>query len=570
MASFLEISRDNRTHSTKCGPACGGRRTPGLARIRTALAIGLIFVPWQALLTAEADISEAIRAELELLRESGRSSVPGSVFVAVDRMAGFYERRAYAAAWAEPGKVDSLLRAIRESWQDGLNPADYHLQRIAQLQEDLRTGRALSVSEQGAFDLILTDGLMRLADDRRYGKLNPDTLNSVSTLVARQRGTDTPQDIEAIIDAESISAGIDSVAASGADYHRLKTQLRRHRELADAGGWPEVPAGPTIRPGVTDSRLAALAERLSASGDLASRHTLFAPSAYDETLQDAVRNFQARHGLETDVLVGPATLRALNVPLAQRIDQIRINLERARWTFDLRGDDFVEVNIPGFRASMVRDGRVLWTTKVIVGATGDETPEFRAALKHIVFNPTWTVPFSIASEEHLPQIKRDPDFLARGHYDLFDQAGNMIDPSAVDWSGVGTRNFPFTVIQRPGPLNQLGRIKFVFPNEYAVFMHDTPARYLFDKPARAFSHGCVRVDKPMELAEILLGQDGWPRDRIQAAIDTGTTRTVVLSESLPILLLYRTAEVDDSGTIRFYEDIYGRDRAVLEALDRPL
>lgn len=358
-----------------------------------------------------------------------------------------------------------------------------------------------------------------------------------------------------------------SVNVFRSQAQRLQEAFRRHRALAEAGGWTSVEHGPTIRPGAEDPRLVTLARRLVQSGDLPDSETAISTSEYNESLQEGVRHFQARHGLEVDALVGRKTLRALNVPIEKRIDQLRVNLERMRRLSDIESRDFVLVNIAAFKAYVIRDGQVAWTTKVIVGERGDETPEFYSALSHIVFNPTWTVPYSIASEELLPKIKADPGFFARGGYELFDRDGEQVDPSGVEWSAIGIGNFPFTIVQQPGPANQLGQVKFMFPNEYSVCMHDTPAKSLFDKAARAFSHGCIRVDDPLQFAAVLLDHEGWSREQIDAEIKNSETRTIELSEPSPLHVSYWTAEVDDLGQVYFYDDLYGRDAEVLSKLN---
>jgi murein L,D-transpeptidase YcbB/YkuD len=359
-----------------------------------------------------------------------------------------------------------------------------------------------------------------------------------------------------------------SISVFREQFRRLQGELQRHRVLADAGGWPRLPDGPTIRPDAKDPRLTVLARRLAISGDLSDNDTSVSTSEYNETLQEAVRRFQTRHGLEVDGLVGRATLQALNVPIEQRIDQIRVNLERARRLSDSPSDDLVLVNIAAFRAYVVRGGRIVWTAKVIVGEIADKTPEFGSTLKRVVFNPTWTVPHNIARKEMLPLIKENSDFFDKGKYQLLDSDGNRVDPSGVDWSAIRFGTFPFTLVQRPGPANQMGRIKFVFPNEYSICMHDTPAKALFTRAARAFSHGCIRVDEPLGLAAVLLDSEGWTREQIHSEIESGKTRAVNLAEPLPVLVAYWTVEVDDLGVIHFYDDIYGRDATILKSLDR--
>ncbi len=346
----------------------------------------------------------------------------------------------------------------------------------------------------------------------------------------------------------------------------LQSELTRHRKLTASGGWPPVPDGPTIHPGAEDSRLDSLARRLALSGDLRDENTQ--RSYYDAGLQDAVQAFQARHGLAADGLVGRATLRELNVSSEQRADQIRVNLERGRLISEVDDEDLILVNIPAFEARKIRGGRTVWKTRVIVGEPEDRTPEFRSELRSVVFNPTWSVPHSIASEELLPRIRQDPDFFRKGNYELHDRDGNRVDPSAVDWTRIGRSNFSFRLLQRPGPANQLGRIKFLVPNPYSVCIHDTPAKTLFSNANRALSHGCIRIDDPLYFAGLVLADEGWTRADVDAQIESGSTRTVNLAKPLPVYVVYWTAEVDESGRVHFYDDIYGLDTEMLGALDR--
>lgn len=340
-------------------------------------------------------------------------------------------------------------------------------------------------------------------------------------------------------------------------YERLQEALAAHQQIADDGGWPAVPPGPTIEPGSADPRVAALASRLAASGDLSNDPTDF--TTYDEVLQAAVLRFQSRHGLEPDALVGRKTLAALNVPAEQRVRQIRINMDRIGMLVDAGRRDFLLVNVPAFEAYLVRDGEIVWTSAVIVGETGRQTPLFEASLTFVVFNPTWTVPYSIASEELLPKIQKDLGFLERGGYGVFDAAGNEVDPASIDWLSLHRNRFPFTLVQEPGAVNELGRIKFKFPNDYGVCMHDTPGKHLFEYDSRAFSHGCIRMADPIGFAAELLGAEGWTRESIDERLRSGETKTIMLGRELPIVITYLTAVAEERGTVRFYRDIYGRD-----------
>lgn len=346
-------------------------------------------------------------------------------------------------------------------------------------------------------------------------------------------------------------------AADSAPHERLQDALLRYEEIAAAGGWPVTPDGPTMEPGTADPRIEVVARRLAISGDLENAGREF--DTYDEELQSAVRRFQARHGLEQDARIGKQTLRALNVSAAQRVEQLRRNIERTRQVFSTPRADFLLVNIPAFTVTLFREGVERSRTRVVVGDDDTQTPLFEAQLRSVVLNPTWTVPRTIASEELLPKIQADVGYLARNGYDVVDRDGNRVKPADIEWADLHANHFPYTLIQRPGPLNELGRIKFLFPNDYGVCMHDTPKKLLFARDSRAFSHGCVRVEDPVDFAAHLLGPEGWTRDRIAAQLDTGETHTIALTNPLPVVLAYLTADVDADGTVYFYRDIYGRD-----------
>ncbi len=351
-----------------------------------------------------------------------------------------------------------------------------------------------------------------------------------------------------------------------AQLDALAALLQDCEAILVAGGWPSIAEGPSIRPGDSDPRLEALALRLAISRDLPDDAEPD-PDVYGGALLSAVKRFQRRHGLATDGIVGPMTIAALNVPVEDRIDQVRVNIHRAASSQLPDVHNFVRVNIPAFRADIVRDNRAEWTTRVIVGEDCTQTPVLNASIKSIVINPTWTVPHRIATEELLPKIKADAEYLARGKYELRAADGTSVVPASIDWTRISRSNFPFTIVQRPGPLTQLGRIKFAIPNEYDVFMHDTPARYLFEKPVRAFSHGCIRVDEPLRLAERILSGTEWTSGGLLRVINAGKMTTIALPEPMPVNVVYRTVEVDDAATAYFYNDVYERDAAILSAID---
>jgi murein L,D-transpeptidase YcbB/YkuD len=532
--------------------------------------IAVILVLHAPLASAQlAAVSEAIRVEIEQLRESSVLSIGGVDIAGGNLLAEVYERRNFAPNWTSRKEIGELITAIKNSYLDGLDPADYHLKEAEYVYRELGEGNLQSPNEQAALDVMLTDSLFRLGYHQVFGKVNPNSLDSHWNF-RRQLGDDPPAvTMQNAMDAPSLVKFLDELRPRGLFYNRLRAALADYRELAAAGGWPTVADGETLRPGARDPRVSQIAARLAVTGDIADAAPYASSDVYDDALEAGVSRFQARHGLASDGVIGPATLRAMNVPVEDRIAQLRVNLERARWVFDDVTDDFIIVNIAGFKAYVVRDSEIVWQTSVQVGKTYHQTPVFRDEMKYVVFNPTWTVPYSIATKEMLPRIKNDPDYFKTRDFDIKDGSGEIVSPDSIDWSQLSRSNFPYTFVQRPGPKNALGRVKFIFPNEYAIYLHDTPSKALFDQAERAFSHGCVRVENPFDLAEELLGSEGWDQGKIQSTLDSLETETVYLPEPLPVMLLYWTAEIGSDGDIRFYTDVYERDERVARALAEP-
>ena len=326
-------------------------------------------------------------------------------------------------------------------------------------------------------------------------------------------------------------------------------------------------SGPTLHPGDRSPRVVALRERLSASADLRDPGPVTDRGLFDTALAQATRHFQTRHQLDADGVVGKKTVTALNVPVSQRIDQIRINLERARWLLHDLPASYVLVDIAGFTVRYVQDGKELLRSRAVVGKPFRMTPIFRATMKYLEFNPTWTVPPTILRQDVLPQIRKNPGYLASKKMRVLTFEGKEVNPASVDWSRYQGKNLPYLIRQDPGPDNALGRVKFMFPNQHHVYLHDTPSRDLFRQSERAFSSGCIRVEEAATLAKLLLARQGWTPAQVEESLAGKRTRKVSLDTPVPVLLYYWTVAIEDDGDILFKRDIYQRDAKLLEALD---
>jgi murein L,D-transpeptidase YcbB/YkuD len=531
------------------------------------LITGLLLAP--SALPAQQAVSEALQQRMEELLFAGDLDIAGVPVAAGGLLPDLYASRDFQPLWQRNERIDELLGLLDRAAEDGLDRDDYAPGTLRQLREEhAATGSNRVLAD---LDILATESLVRYGYHQRFGKVNAQTLDAnINFRREFLQGREPLEAIPAVINDPRPLAEVFAVAfPRGPIYRDLRGALASYRDLQRRGGWPSVMAGPTLRLGDQDSRVAEIRRRLAVTGELPAAAGAGDPT-FDTQLEAGVRAFQARHGLDADGLAGAQTIAAMNVPVEVRIDQLRLSLERLRWVQEEVGDDFLAVNIAGFRVALFRDREIVWSARAIVGKPYRQTPVFRGDIRYLEFNPTWTVPPGILAKDILPAVKRDPDYLRNRNISVLDRNGRQVDPDTVDWQAY-SRGIPYTLRQEPGPDNALGRVKFIFPNEHFVFLHDTPSRALFDRAERTFSSGCIRVDKPFELAELLLDDaQAWDPAAIRGVVDSGRTRRVNLRKPEPVLILYLTASVLDDGSVSFPADIYDRDARVLAVLNGPV
>lgn len=553
--------------------------------LRTIVLSGLALISVTAPFLCQSVLAESVSDQVtERLRHrittssgAGQVACRGKQLCASEVIPQFYRRRSFRPAWSTEGVLRSqanlLIKAIHGAHREGLHPQDYHLADIQKLITGIRNGTArrkeIRLEELADLDLLLTDAFLLYAFHLSAGRVNPETIQAEWFIKIRE--VDLVDVLQTALNQDQIVEALENLRPKHAGYEGLKRALQDYQAIMEMGGWPMVPVGAHMQKGDQGIRVAALRSRLVVSGDLNAseegHHELF-----DEGLDGAVRRFQNRHGLKVDGIVGPATLAALNVPVEQRIRQIRLNLERWRWLPRDFGRRYLLVNIADFELDVIEDGRVKTTMRVIAGTTARRTPVFTGRMAYMELNPYWHIPPSIAKEDILPRLRKDPKYLVRENIRVFRgwaQEAPEVDPESVDWSQVTPERFPFKLRQEPGPSNALGRIKFIFPNKFDVYLHDTPGRELFNHNSRSFSSGCIRIENPIDLADYLLqGQPEWNREKIAAAINSKKTQIVWIPEPIAVNILYWTAWVDEYGTVHLRDDVYGRDTPLDEALNK--
>jgi L,D-transpeptidase YcbB len=505
------------------------------------------------------------RSELNL----GRSLIPS-----------FYLQRNFSPAWmGKNGEfllADDLLEEIKNCKKHALKPEYYNFKTIESLLNTVRDNHhmpSLIYQDISAdLDILLTDTFFLYSSHLLFGLVNLKTVHI--------KGESSNPDIDLVgilknaLKDHSVRKTLQNLSPHHQAYLNLQSALKKYRELAAKNEPSRIPAGKMLRYGVSHNRVRTLRNRLIFLGDLKATETRDS-TFFDHNLEKAVKRFQFRHGLSVDGIAGDQTVAAMNIPVQTRLRQIEFNMERWRWLPRDLGNKYILVNIANFKLSVVEHNHPIMEMRVVVGKRFRKTPVFSGKMKYLVINPCWRVPTKLAVRDIAPKVCSDPGYLAERNikvYKNWQHDSPEIDPALISWCTLTRKSyFPYKLQQTSGPYNPLGKIKFIFPNKYAVYLHDTPDKSLFDKTVRNFSSGCIRVEKPYILAEYLLKSNPhWKQEAFLDSLESSARKNIFLNEQVPVYITYITAWEDSNGVVHFRNDVYRQDRILYNALkERP-
>ncbi|MFP4022029.1 MAG: murein L,D-transpeptidase [Halanaerobium sp.] len=519
---------------------------------------------------AQSELAMSIRNHLIVIEEHAGEFPEGEDVRFYQELSEFYDQRHHRSIWFEDKEFkrdpDSLVKEIKNSYDEGLNPEDYHLEYIEELINEEKLFASESRGQRALLDILLTNAYISLASDYLNGKIDAEIIIDDDNYQADS--LEAQNLLELLIEKNDISETLQEQLPETENYSKLKEKLAYYRDSNKVDDWSKIAAGEDLAEKAQGPRVEQLISNLNGRNYL-NKANLKTDDYFDQNVKQAVVRFQIDYGLKPDGVVGKKTLEALNISRDQRIKQLIINMERWRWLPEDLGSSYIYVNIADYNLKLYEEKKVIMEMKTIVGQEQRSTPVFSDSIKYIVLNPYWYVPESIAVKDKLPEIKKDNNYLKENNYTLFEYSGNnkleKVEPEDIEWSEINEDNFNYLLRQNPGDQNALGRIKFMFPNKYSIYLHDTPGRNLFSETERSFSSGCIRIENPIDLAEYLLSdQEKWDRESIESEMEKDKEKTVYLKNPIKIYLQYNTAWVDSLGNLNFREDIYNRDQKIIE------
>lgn len=545
-------------------------QTERITRSYTSLLIAVIVVLFYGCGTerSKEELSDILRTYIDTLKNIS-PVLDGKRIYNPDIITKLYEKDGMhpSVKWTGKDNISQMISSIRNASQDGLSPDDYHLSEIEKLTEKKDLADNGEIKEIARLDLLLTDAFLLLASHIAEGKTDPKTIYPQWNISRRRVIPDWDNFIDSTLKSNNVTGALQNLIPRHREYFTLKKALSEYRRFEENGGWPPFTTNlPKLERGLRHPDVSVLRNRLAITqgqiGFIPGEEDLF-----DEILRDQVIIFQKRNGLDPDGVVGRTTIEALNITVKDRIETIEANLERWRWLSDDLGKCYIKVNIADFSLQVIKDDKQVLKSLAVVGGPYKQTPVFSSQLKYLVLNPEWVIPTDILKQEIIPSIIKNPAYLAKNNMKILHMDGTEVDSSSISWNNVDTANFPYMIRQESGPQNALGRIAFMFPNEYSVYIHDTPFPYLFFQNDRALSHGCVRINKALELAEYLIRDSyGWDSAHLQTAIDNGKKQIILLKNPIPVHILYLTAWAYDEGATYFAKDVYFCDELLISAL----
>ena len=476
----------------------------------------------------------------------------------------FYRNREFKLAWYKNNEMvpqaEKMLTVIRNASAEGLDPADYLIIDFVKLFEELKASKKdferFSIVQK-EIDVALTATYFIWASDYYRGVVVPNENKEIDWDVKRNK-IRLDMALLVVLGEKESQYSFSNFSPLHPEYTRLKSALASYKKIQESGNWPIVMAAPKLKKGMQSPVVPALAKRMGVIIEDGS-------VVYSEELFNAVRQFQTNQGLKPDGALGDETTRIMNISLKDRIRQIILNMERWRWLPVSFESDYLLVNIPEFKLYVFEKGKSKISMNVIVGKAMNSTPVFSDKMEYIVLSPYWNVPFSIIKEDLAPKLVSNSSYLDRLDMEIITAGGERVKPSSINWNNISEDNWNYTLRRRPGPKNDLGDVKFIFPNSNDIYLHDTPHNELFSQSKRGFSHGCVRVEKPIDLAVYLLRNLGtWDREKILSTIAERKEKQIKLKATLPVYLVYFTAFTDEGGKVHFREDIYGHDKTLSE------
>jgi len=555
-----------------------------------------------------AKVSQVTRQKIRGSKYAPKILIQTKNIKAYKTLPKLYEERNYVPLWIENGGPSSqayeMIEIIRNSDNEALDPDYYNISEIEsilkRMEQDRNSGDSYDALDLAELELLLSNSFLTYTHDLHYGRVRAEQINL--ELLSGERPVNLPKLLVTAVETDQVQETLEGLLPKYPMYAMLRISLKEYREIAAKGGWQPVAYGDKFKKGARGQRVLALSKRLKVTGELDS--SIPGSEVFDDSLDQAVRKYQQRNGLYVDGVVGISTIEALNVPVEERISQIELTMERWRLLPQYLGNRYILVNIANYHLYGVVNNNDTINMRIVVGKPQWNTPMFSEEMTHLIINPYWNIPPSIFKDDIAPKIMEDSEYLSKQSIDavgleapekivveeaeVVEVVENVEATEVTDGDNTGEKELSeveiqnkkaqeeyiskvlsgkYRLRQNPGPGNALGRIKFLFPNKHSVYLHDTPNRGFFKKAQRNFSHGCIRVEKPLELAEFVLSSNpSWTQNTIQSSINKMKTKTVHLDESITVYILYFTTWVDNEGTVNFHKDIYGLDKTLYNAL----